>query len=130
MPVVPDNLRFSEDHVWVQDGDGLWRLGITDYAQDSLGDIVAITLPGSGASVTEGEPFGTIESTKSISDLIAPISGSVERRNEQLDETPEVVNTDPYGEGWLLEIRISPDEVPYQPSLLIDADGYRQLTGE
>lgn len=130
MPAVPDNLRFSESHVWAQDRDGLWRLGITDYAQDSLGDIVAVTLTNIGGSITAGEPFATIESTKSISDLIAPISGTVDRRNDRLEDSPEVVNADPYGDGWLVDIRPSPDKFLHELSPLLDAGTYRQLTGE
>jgi glycine cleavage system H protein len=102
----PEDLRYTAEHEWVRPGaDGVLRVGITAYAQDALGDVVYVTLPDLGAPVTAGDPCGEVESTKSVSDLYAPVSGEVTARNEGLDATPELVNTDPYGEGWLFELR-------------------------
>jgi glycine cleavage system H protein len=121
---VPTDLRYTEEHEWVRvDGD-LVIIGITDYAQQQLGDVVYIDLPSPGAEVTSGQPFGEVESTKSVSDLFAPVSGTVESRNEALDERPEVVNSDPYGEGWLVSIRAN--DVAEADGLL-DAAGYEAL---
>jgi glycine cleavage system H protein len=106
--MYPEDLKYTAEHEWVRspgEGEGSVRVGITDYAQSALGDIVFVTLPEVGAAVTGGEPCGELESTKSVSDLYAPIDGTVVARNEALDATPEVVNSDPYGEGWLIEIR-------------------------
>jgi glycine cleavage system H protein len=124
--VVPDELRFSEDHLWTAEAAGLWRVGITDYAQENLGDVIAVTLPGAGTQVTAGEPCGAIESVKSLSDLIAPITGVVEGVNDTLAGSPELVNSDPYGQGWMFEMRVRPGE---QLARLISPGEYRQLTG-
>ena len=122
---VPTELRYTEEHEWVRvDGD-LAVVGITDYAQQQLGDVVYVDLPAPGAEVTNGQPFGEVESTKSVSDLFAPVSGTVESRNEELDERPELVNSDPYGEGWLVAIRANDvaefdqllDKTTYEASL-------------
>jgi glycine cleavage system H protein len=104
--MYPEDLKYTPEHEWVRAGDGgAVRVGITDYAQSALGDIVFVTLPDVGADVTAGEPCGELESTKSVSDLYAPVSGTVTARNDALDATPEVVNSDPYGEGWMMEIQ-------------------------
>jgi glycine cleavage system H protein len=114
---VPEDLRYSSDHEWVgRDGD-LVRVGITDYAQDALGDVVFVQLPEVGAEVTAGEPFGEVESTK-------PVSGAVVEVNEALADAPQVLNEDPYGEGWICTIRISD---PSQLDSLLDATAYRKL---
>ena len=103
----PDDLRYTRQHEWVRlDGD-VARVGITAYAQDSLGDIVFVTLPADGDEVRAGETCGEIESTKSVSELYAPVSGSVTGSNQALDGSPELVNTDPYGEGWMFEVRLA-----------------------
>jgi glycine cleavage system H protein len=121
---VPEDLRYSSDHEWVgRDGD-LVRVGITDYAQDALGDVVFVQLPEVGAEVTAGEPFGEVESTKSVSDVYAPVSGAVVEVNEALADAPQVLNEDPYGEGWICTIRISD---PSQLDSLLDATAYRKL---
>ena len=121
---VPTDLRFTEDHEWVRvDGD-LIVVGITDYAQQQLGDVVYVDLPAPGAQVDQGQPFGEVESTKSVSDLFAPSTGTVEARNEALDERPELVNSDPYGEGWLVSIRISEG---VELDGLLDASAYEEL---
>jgi len=104
---TPEDRRYTSAHEWVlpQDG-GTVRIGITDYAQDALGDIVFVTLPEVGAEVTAGQPLGEVESTKSVSDVYAPVTGTVRARNEALDSAPDLVNTDPYGEGWICEVEL------------------------
>ena len=121
---VPEELSYSEDHEWTSvEGDRV-RVGITDYAQDALGDVVFIELPSVGASVERGVAFGEVESTKSVSDLFAPVSGTVTEVNDSLDDTPEAVNEDPYGDGWICVIELSDSS---QLEGLLDAAGYRQL---
>jgi glycine cleavage system H protein len=101
----PEDLKYTAEHEWVRAGDsGVLRIGITDYAQEQLGDIVYVHLPEVGEAVEAGTAVGELESTKSVSDLFAPVSGTVAARNEALDANPELCNTDPYGEGWILEI--------------------------
>ena len=120
--MTPEDLHYTKDHEWVRtDGETL-RVGVTDYAQDALGDIVFVTLPEAGSHVTEGEACGEIESTKSVSDVYAPVTGTVTERNEALDASPELVNSDPYGEGWMLAIR--PDDASAVNGLL-DAAAYQ-----
>ena len=104
----PADLRYTSDHEWVKDqGDGVVRIGITAFAQDALGDVVYVSLPGVGDTVAAGDSCGEVESTKSVSDLYAPVEGEVTAVNEQLDATPELVNSDPYGEGWMYELRLA-----------------------
>lgn len=130
MPPTPENLRFSEDHLWAAPaGDARLRIGISDYAQRSLGDVIAVTPPDVGAAVTAGEPCGDIESTKSLSDLIAPITGTVEQNNETLVDSPDLVNTDPYGKGWIFDVRGDPTTLSEQLARLMDATAYHNLTG-
>jgi glycine cleavage system H protein len=125
---TPDDLRYTAEHEWVRAGDGgTVRVGITDYAQEALGDIVYVSLPTVGTDVTAGEALGEVESTKSVSDIFAPVAGTVSARNEALEAQPELVNSDPYGEGWIVEIDVS------EPSVLdalLDAAGYRELLDE
>lgn len=105
--MIPADLRYTSDHEWLRtpgEHSGSVRIGITDYAQDALGDIVYVSLPGVGDTVAAGDAIGELESTKSVSDVYAPIAGEVVAINEALDGTPELVNSDPYGEGWLFEI--------------------------
>ena len=105
--MYPEDLKYSSEHEWVRspgEADGSVRIGITHYAQDALGDIVYVSLPEVGAEVSAGETVGELESTKSVSDIYAPVSGTVVARNDTLDSAPELVNTDPYGEGWLFEV--------------------------
>jgi glycine cleavage system H protein len=121
---VPEQLRYSSDHEWVsRDGDVV-RIGITDYAQDALGDVVFVQVPEVGASVAAGESFGEVESTKSVSDVYAPVGGTVVEANEALAEGPQVLNEDPYGEGWICTIRMSD---PAQFDALLDAAAYGAL---
>jgi glycine cleavage system H protein len=107
--VYPEDLQYTKDHEWVRSqGDSpdvIVRVGVTDFAQEALGDIVFVTLPDVGVDVTAGSTCGEIESTKSVSDIYAPVTGTVVARNESLDSAPELINSDPYGEGWMLEIR-------------------------
>ena len=125
---TPEDLKYTAEHEWVRPGDGnTVRVGITDYAQNALGDIVYVSLPAVGADVSAGEAFGEVESTKSVSDVFAPLAGTVSGRNEALDGQPELVNSDPYGEGWLVEIDV-PD--PAALDSLLDADRYRKLLDE
>lgn len=121
---LPEDLRYSSDHEWVRIDEGRVRVGITDYAQDALGDVVYVELPDVGHGVTSGTSFGEIESTKSVSDVYAPVSGTVVAVNEALRDTPELVNRDPYGEGWICEIELSSDD---EVAGLLDAAGYRAL---
>jgi glycine cleavage system H protein len=117
----PADLRYTAEHEWVRPGGSALRVGITSYAQEALGDIVFVTLPEPGAEVTAGQPLGEVESTKSVSDIYAPVSGRIASRNAELDGRPELINTDPYGDGWLVEIEPSdPDAV----GSLLDAAGY------
>jgi glycine cleavage system H protein len=125
--VFPDDLKYTAEHEWIRlDGDTA-EVGITDYAQDQLGDIVYVSLPESGAEIEAGASVGELESTKSVSDIFAPLSGTVTEINSQLDQTPELVNSDPYGRGWLLRIQVA-DAAATEG--LLDADGYRAHVGE
>lgn len=126
--MIPNDLRYTSDHEWVAVTDtGTVRIGITDYAQNSLGDIVFVQMPEPGTAVSADESVGEVESTKSVSDVMAPVSGTVVARNERLDDAPELVNTDPYGEGWLYEVE--PADAAAVEGLL-DADAYADVTGE
>ena len=122
----PDDLRYTQEHEWARSEGDVVRIGITHYAQDQLGDVVYVDLPAPGATVERGQPFGEVESTKSVSDLYAPISGTIAERNETLEERPELVNQDPYGEGWMVTIR---PEGAADLDTLLDAQAYRDLTG-
>lgn len=120
----PDDLSYTAEHEWVRIDGGTARIGITSYAQDALGDIVYVTLPDAGATLTAGQTCGEVESTKSVSDIYAPVSGSVVGRNEALDANPELVNTDPYGEGWMFEVALDGE-----PSGLLSAQEYQDQLG-
>lgn len=122
----PADLRYTAEHEWVRPAGDRVRVGITAYAQEALGDIVFVTLPEDGAAVTAGAPCGEVESTKSVSDIYAPVSGTVVARNEALDANPELVNSDPYGEGWMFEVQVSG---PQALEGLLSADAYRDLLG-
>ena len=117
----PEDLHYTREHEWIRTTGETLRVGVTDYAQEALGDIVFVTLPEVGAQITAGEPCGEVESTKSVSDIFAPVSGTVVARNEALDASPELVNSDPYGEGWMIDVR--PDE-PGSVEGLLDAATY------
>jgi glycine cleavage system H protein len=119
----PDDLRYTKEHEWVRDeGSGRARVGITDYAQDALGDVVYVDVPQTGVEVTADQPFSEVESTKSVSDVYAPVSGTVAERNPQLEDRPELVNQQPYGDGWLVVIEMRD---PGQLEGLMDAEAYR-----
>jgi glycine cleavage system H protein len=126
MSEIPADLRYSEDHLWVRpdSSTSMALVGMTDYAQDSLGDVVNVALPERGQTVTSGQAFGEIESTKSINDLVSPLDGTVHARNDVLAQTPELVNTDPYGRGWMLEIEVAPSTLSDQLAALMDAPAY------
>ena len=104
---VPAELKYTEDHEWVQVEGDLVIVGISDFAQDALGDIVFVELPEVGATVTAGKAFGVVESVKAVSDVYAPVSGTVEEINEELPDAPEIINTSPYGDGWMIKVRIT-----------------------
>ena len=119
---TPDNLRYTREHEWVDvTAEGRARFGITDHAQDALGDIVFVTLPTVGASVTAGESCGEVESTKSVSDIYAPVTGTISARNDSVETSPETLNSDPYGDGWLAEVDVTD---PATLEALLDAAGY------
>lgn len=126
--MIPEDLRYSSDHEWVRTtNDSGVRIGISDYAQNSLGDIVYVQLPDLGTSVSAGDSLGEVESTKSVSDLVSPVSGTVTARNESLDGAPESVNSDPYGDGWMIEIEL---DDPTEVDSLLDATAYAAEIGE
>jgi glycine cleavage system H protein len=124
---VPDDLRYTSDHEWVRLEGGRVRIGITDYAQDALGDVVFVQLPEEGTVVTPGDSFSEVESTKSVSDIYAPLAGRVTAVNTDLADAPQRLNEDPYGEGWLCEIELD-DAEAY--TTLLDASGYRDLIAD
>ena len=122
---VPEDLCYSSDHEWARADDGRIRVGITDYAQDALGDVVFVDLPTPGTTVDSGGMIGEVESTKSVSEIYAPVAGEVVAVNALLSDAPEQLNADPYGEGWICEI--TPTD-PAALDALLDAAAYRQLT--
>jgi glycine cleavage system H protein len=124
---IPEELRYSSEHEWARrlDDGSRVRVGITDFAQDALGDVVYVDLPAVGTKVEASESVGELESTKSVSEMYAPVGGTVVAVNEALADNPQLLNEDPYGEGWLIEIEAKdPDEL----AALLDADAYRSLT--
>ena len=123
----PAELRYTAEHEWVRVEGKSVRVGITDFAQDALGDVVYVDLPEVGATVRAREPLGEVESTKSVSDVYSPVSGTVVDRNPLIDERPELVNEQPYADGWL--VLIQPDE-PSAVEALLNADAYRALVGQ
>jgi glycine cleavage system H protein len=124
---IPADLRYTAEHEWVRrTGDDTVRVGITDFAQSSLGDVVYVQLPDAGSEVTAGESFGEVESTKSVSDLYAPVSATVVAVNDALEGNPELINSDPYGDGWLLELRTDAASLDAGWASLLDAESYSQ----
>ncbi len=120
----PDNLRYTAEHEWVKAGDGgAVRVGITAYAQDALGDVVYVSAPAVGSTVTAGESCGEVESTKSVSDLYSPLTGTITAVNDALDGAPELINSDPYGQGWVFEMTV---EDASAVEALMDASAYRE----
>ena len=124
---IPDDLKYSEDHEWVRVEGNVATVGITDYAQDALGDIVFVELPEVGAATKTGETLSEVESTKSVSDIFAPLTGTITEVNDALDGDPAVVNSDPYGAGWMFKVEMSnPEEV----DALMTAEAYGAFTAE
>jgi len=121
---IPQELRYSREHEWVRVDESIARVGITDFAQESLGDVVFVQLPDVGLEIVAGSSASEIESTKSVSDVFVPVSGVVQAVNTALVDTPELVNRDPYGEGWILEVALAD---PAELDALLDADAYRAL---
>lgn len=131
MSETPSDLSYTSDHEWVRvTGDDTVRVGITDYAQSALGDVVFVDLPSVGDEVTAGGEFGNVESTKSQSELYAPITAKVIAVNEDLADSPELVNSDPYGGGWLIDLQVDGGSLEEAVSGLLDADGYRATLDE
>jgi glycine cleavage system H protein len=122
---IPSELRYSTDHEWVRVDGSVVTIGITEYAQDALGDVVFVEIPEQGTAVAAGETFSEVESTKSVSDIYAPVTGAVSAVNEALESQPELLNSDPYGDGWICRIEMSD---PSELDGLMDADAYRTLT--
>lgn len=123
----PKNLKYTKDHEWIRVEGSIGTIGITEYAQGELGDIVFVELPAKGRMVKQGETFGTIEAVKAVSDLFAPVTGEVVDRNPALEKTPELVNNDPYQAGWMMKVRITTEsELPG----LLDEAAYRKLIGK
>ena len=127
MSDIPSDLHYTAEHEWVRrSGEDTVRVGITDFAQSALGDVVFVQLPDVGSQVTAGESFGEVESTKSVSDLFAPVSGTVLAINGDLDGSPQLVNSDPYGSGWLVDVQVSDAaELESTISTLLDPEAYR-----
>jgi glycine cleavage system H protein len=128
---IPADLYYTEEHEWVRrTGDDTVRVGITDYAQSALGDVVFVQLPDTGADVTAGESFGEVESTKSVSDLYAPVSAKVVAVNGDLEADPQLVNSDPYGGGWLVDLQLDASSLEDALGGLLGADAYRSTVTE
>ncbi len=124
----PAELHYTAEHEWVSVDGTTASVGITDYAQRALGDVVYVSVPAPGTRVTAGEPCGEVESTKSVSDIYAPVTGEVTEVNSDVDEDPGLVNSDPYGAGWLIKVQLDEDEG--EPTGLLTADEYAELTAE
>ena len=124
---IPADLKYSEEHEWVKLEDNIATVGITDWAQGELGDIVFVELPGEGDKVTQMEPFGTIEAVKAVSELFSPLTGKVVEVNSTLDDDPMVINHDPYGDGWMIKVELSDIT---QVEQLLDAAGYKGVIGQ
>ncbi|RPI04277.1 MAG: glycine cleavage system protein GcvH [Ignavibacteriae bacterium] len=123
----PENVKYTSDHEWIRVEGKFGWIGITDYAQGELGDIVYIEVPGAGATIEKGKSFGTIEAVKAVSDLFAPVSGEIVETNAETKDHPEAVNKDPYGAGWMVKIAISN---PAQLDALLDVQAYKKLVGK
>jgi glycine cleavage system H protein len=125
---IPAELRYTAEHEWVSVDGTMASVGITDYAQRALGDVVYVSVPAAGTHVTAGEACGEVESTKSVSDIYSPVTGEVTEVNSDVDEDPGLVNSDPYGAGWLMKVQLDEDEG--EPTGLLTADEYAELTAE
>ncbi len=124
---IPDELRYTAEHEWVAIDGSIASVGITDYAQHALGDVVYVSIPAPGTRVVAGEPCGEVESTKSVSDIYSPVDGEVTEVNSDIDDDPGLVNSDPYGAGWLMRIKVDPTAEGIE---LMSADEYADLTKE
>ncbi len=125
---IPTELRYTAEHEWVAVDGPVASVGITDYAQKALGDVVYVSVPAAGTRVTAGQPCGEVESTKSVSDIYSPVNGEITEVNSEVDEDPGLVNSDPYGAGWLMKVRL--DDGAAEPAGLMTADEYAELTKE
>jgi glycine cleavage system H protein len=125
--MYPSDYRYTKEHEWIKVAGGAGTIGITDYAQHELGDVVFVELPAVGAKITTGQVFGTVESVKAVSEIFAPVSGEVTEANAALSSTPETVNTDPHGAGWLIKVKLSN---PAEVSGLMDAAAYQAFVSE
>ena len=131
MSEIPPDLHYTAEHEWIRrTGDNTVRVGITDFAQSALGDVVFVQLPDVGTEVTAGESFGEVESTKSVSDLFAPVSAKVVAVNGDLDGNSQLVNSDPYGAGWLIDLEVDGGSVEQDFAALLDAEAYRATLAE
>ncbi len=124
--MIPSDLKYTKDHEWARQEDGKVRVGITDHAQKELGDVVFVELPEVGRAVKKGELVATVESVKAVGEVFAPVSGEIVEVNKTLESSPDLVNKDPYGEGWIFVIR---PENPAELDELLDAEGYKALVG-
>jgi len=125
--MYPDDLKYTREHEWARAEGDRATVGITHYAQEALGDIVYVDLPPVGTAVTGGEAFGEVESTKSVSDIYSPVTGTVAERNDELDKSPELINSDPYGQGWLVVVEMGDADELDQ---LMDAEAYAEMVAE
>jgi len=125
--MYPDDLKYTREHEWARAEGDRATVGITHYAQEALGDIVYVDLPPVGTAVTGGEAFGEVESTKSVSDIYSPVTGTVAERNDELDKSPELINSDPYGQGWLVVVEMGDADELNQ---LMDAEAYAEMVAE
>ncbi len=125
--MFPDDVKYTREHEWVRVTGDVARVGITAFAQEQLGDVVYVSLPGEGTEVQAGQSFGEVESTKSVAEVYAPVAGTVRARNDALDAHPELVNADPYGEGWMVELAVAD---PAALDALLDAAAYEAFVGE
>ncbi len=131
MSEIPPDLHYTAEHEWIRrTGDGTVRVGITDFAQQALGDVVFVRLPDVGSDLSAGDAFGEVESTKSVSDLYAPVTAKVVAVNEDLEASPELVNSDPYGGGWLIDLQVDAEALQKGFEELLDADTYRGTLAE
>lgn len=124
---VPNELRYTKDHEWIRVDGTTGTIGITDYAQGELGDVVFVELPAKGTRLVQGKAFGTIEAVKAVSELYAPVSGEVLEANKSVQDTPEQVNKDPYGNGWMIKVKL---ENPKEADALLTMDAYKKLIGQ
>lgn len=124
---IPENVQYTKDHEWIRVEGDLGFVGITDFAQGELGDVVFVELPKVGTKITKGKSFGTIEAVKAVSDLYAPVTGEIVELNKAVQDSPEVVNKDPYGEGWMVKVKLADKN---ELKSLLDAAAYKPLTGK